>query len=774
MSKKCKIIFIDEVRAQVKGLDYKTTSQCIDKLKYLVPYRFHVAAYRLGRWDGSIRFFEKNGKTYINLLEDIIPIIADSGYTFEFEDKRETPSITVPKIDNDIFADHVWPEGHIMEGQPIRLRDDQTEAANIFADNRYGVQVLATGFGKCMAGDMPLYVHPLGNIKIKNLYDMITRVGEQTEGNEYKVNHDTEMYLDSPNGKTRILGATKKKSIIYDFTIEGGHRVKVSPEHKCFYNGLPVNASTIVKYGLIDTDHGIRKITHLDVTDEEVDVYDISVEYPNAYYDANGVLHHNTLLTAAVCKVVEDMGRTLTIVPSQSLVEQTADDFRLVGMDVGVYYSEVKDPNRTHTITTWQSLNEIIESKNAEVFHSMTENVVEVIVDECFAGHTKILTPYGEVPIENIKEGDIVINFSEKTGEFKEDRVVKVHENLTTSSTENMLNVQLNDGNNIEVTGNHKFLTTEGWERADRLSERSEIVASSKDLGIQDITYIEKPEKVYNLHIENDHNYVAEGVVVSNCHQAKSKSLDTILGKYLPHVPLRRGFTGTMPKEIFDYKSIVGNVGPVVNRVTAKQLQDKGILAKCHVHCVVTKDKKEYASYDQEAKSLNTDKERLDFISEFVNEVNKTGNTLVLVNSVAAGEMLNDLIPDSTFVYGKTKVKERKSTYKSVQTSDNKVIIATYQVAAVGINIPRIFNLVMIEAGKSFVRVIQTIGRGIRVAKDKDFVNIWDISSNSKFSKKHLKTRIDYYDESEYPHDRFEGNYRDIIEAVSEYDDDLE
>lgn len=283
---------------------------------------------------------------------------------------------------------------------------------------------------------------------------------------------------------------------------------------------------------------------------------------------------------------------------------------------------------------------------------------------------------------------------------------------------------------------------------------------------------IEKPEKVYNLHIESDHNYIAEGAVVSNCHQAKSKSLDTILGKYLPHVPLRRGFTGTMPKEIFDSKSIIANVGPVVNRVTAKQLQDKGILSKCHVHCVVTKDKKEYASYDQEAKSLNTDKDRLDFISEFIQEVNKSGNTLVLVNKVAAGELLNDMIPDSTFVYGKTKVKERKSTYKSVQTSDNKVIIATYQVAAVGINIPRIFNLVMIEAGKSFVRVIQTIGRGIRVAKDKDFVNIWDISSESKFSKKHLKTRIEYYDESEYPYDRFTGTYRDIIEAVTDYDED--
>ena len=638
MSRKCKIIFIDEVKAQIKGLDHRTTGKCIDKLKFLVPYRFHIASYRLGRWDGSIRFFDKNGKTYINLLEDVVPIIAQEGYDFEFEDRRANPTIDVPQIDKNIFADNLWPEGHFMEGQPITLRDDQVEAANYFADNRYGVQVLATGFGKCVSGDTLIDVQPLGRTTMEKFYQMASSVGELTTENEYKVTNSMDMYVACPSGKTKILGVTKKKSTLYEFVLDGGTKVKVSPDHKFFYNSLPVKASTIIKYGLIDTKQGIRRIERLSIIEEEQDVYDICVEYPNAYYDASGILHHNTLLTAAVCKVIEPLGRSLTIVPSQSLVEQTADDFRLVGMDVGVYYSDEKDPGRKHTVTTWQSLNEIIESKDAETFHTMTNDVVEVIVDEC--------------------------------------------------------------------------------------------------------------------------------------HQAKSKSLDTILGKYLPHVPLRRGFTGTMPKEIFDAKSIIANVGPVVNRVTAKQLQDKGILSKCHVHCVITKDKKEYTSYDQEAKSLNTDKDRLDFISEFIQEVNKTGNTLVLVNKVAAGELLNDMIPDSTFVYGKTKVKERKSTYKSVQTSDNKVIIATYQVAAVGINIPRIFNLVMIEAGKSFVRVIQTIGRGIRVAKDKDFVNIWDISSESKFSKKHLKARIEYYDESEYPYDKFTGTYRDIIEAVTDYDED--
>jgi superfamily II DNA or RNA helicase len=72
-------------------------------------------------------------------------------------------------------------------------------------------------------------------------------------------------------------------------------------------------------------------------------------------------------------------------------------------------------------------------------------------------------------------------------------------------------------------------------------------------------------------------------------------------------------------------------------------------------------------------------------------------------------------------------------------------------VAAVGINIPRIFNLVLIEPGKSFVRVIQSIGRGIRKAEDKDFVQIWDITSQCKYAKRHLTERKKFYKDAKYP-----------------------
>ena len=124
----------------------------------------------------------------------------------------------------------------------------------------------------------------------------------------------------------------------------------------------------------------------------------------------------------------------------------------------------------------------------------------------------------------------------------------------------------------------------------------------------------------------------------------------------------------------------------------------------------------------------------------------------MLVDRIAAGtELVTRLGDRAVFVSGATKARDRQDEYDEVAESTDKIIVATYGVAAVGINIPRIFNLVLIEPGKSFVRVIQSIGRGIRKAEDKDHVQIWDITSTCRFAKRHLTRRKVYYREAEYP-----------------------
>ena len=240
-------------------------------------------------------------------------------------------------------------------------------------------------------------------------------------------------------------------------------------------------------------------------------------------------------------------------------------------------------------------------------------------------------------------------------------------------------------------------------------------------------------------------------VIVDEVHQAKAEVLKNLLTRNLKNAPIRWGLTGTVPREKFEFESIHASLGPVIGQISAKSLQDKGVLSQCHVNVCQLIDTVAHADYQGELKYLTSDPARLEYIAKMMNKVAQGGNTLILVDRISAGQTLAELMPGSTFVSGSVKVKDRKETYDTIREGTNEVIIATYGVAAVGLNIPRIFNLVLLEPGKSFVRVIQSIGRGVRKAKDKDFVQIWDLTSTCKFAKRHLTQRKKFYKEAEYP-----------------------
>jgi superfamily II DNA or RNA helicase len=354
--------------------------------------------------------------------------------------------------------------------------------------------------------------------------------------------------------------------------------------------------------------------------DYQVEIINKFLENPQCMQEiATGA--GKTLITAALSYCCEPHGRTIVIVPNKSLVTQTEDDYKNMGLDVGVYFGDRKEFGKTHTICTWQSLNILLKgSRNHEV--------------------------------------DITI------GEFLQDVVC---------------------------------------------------------------------------------------VMVDEVHMAKADALKTLLTGVMAHIPIRWGLTGTIPKEDYEFVSLKCSIGDVIGRLSASELQEQGVLANCHVNVLQLVDHVEYKDYQSELRYLLETEARLDYIAKLVESIRKSGNTLVLVDRIAPGRALIEKIKDAVFVSGGTKADDRKEQYDDIATMDDKVIVATYGVAAVGINIPRVFNLVLIEPGKSFVRVIQSIGRGIRKAEDKDFVQIWDITSTCKFAKRHLTKRKQFYKDAAYP-----------------------
>ena len=163
-----------------------------------------------------------------------------------------------------------------------------------------------------------------------------------------------------------------------------------------------------------------------------------------------------------------------------------------------------------------------------------------------------------------------------------------------------------------------------------------------------------------------------------------------------------------------------------------------------------------FMDYEDEVNYLSTDDKRLSYIANLIKGIADTGNTLVLLNRIVTGAILerklNDLGADVVFLQGSISIKKRKEQYKEVNEVDNKCILATAQIASTGINIPRLFNLVILDFGKSFTRSIQSIGRVLRLAKDKTSANVFDISSILKYSRRHFNERIKYYDDEQHPY----------------------
>lgn len=215
--------------------------------------------------------------------------------------------------------------------------------------------------------------------------------------------------------------------------------------------------------------------------DHQVDAIRKFIENPQALGEiATGA--GKTVITAVLSSLVQPYGRSIVIVPNKDLVKQTESDYKLVGLDTGVYFGDRKELGHIHTICTWQSLDRLIKAPaaNKDTLDSIKKDLVAVIVDECLSGNTKIRTPLGEKCIKDMMPGDKVISYNESTGLFVEDEVVKVHKNLMKSESAKFLRITLEDDSFIEITENHKVLTKKGWVEAGLLTTDDDILDFGK------------------------------------------------------------------------------------------------------------------------------------------------------------------------------------------------------------------------------------------------------------------------------------------------------
>jgi hypothetical protein len=243
-------------------------------------------------------------------------------------------------------------------------------------------------------------------------------------------------------------------------------------------------------------------------------------------------------------------------------------------------------------------------------------------------------------------------------------------------------------------------------------------------------------------------------IIWDEAHGVKGQVARDLLTEHAKHAPFKYGVTGTFPKSYTDQLCLKASIGEIVTTMTARWLMDNEYLTPVEIETfkLKEKEKQDFPDYSAERSYLTKNKDRLEVLADLIiHKCEQYGNTLVLVSSVQFGEKLASLIDGAVFLYGATDTATRKENYDLFETDDGIIRIATYGIASTGISIDRMMCLMMIDAGKSYIRAIQSIGRCLRQAEGKFIAHVCDVYSSLKWSTKHFKERKKYYIESEYP-----------------------
>lgn len=250
-------------------------------------------------------------------------------------------------------------------------------------------------------------------------------------------------------------------------------------------------------------------------------------------------------------------------------------------------------------------------------------------------------------------------------------------------------------------------------------------------------------------------------VYMDECHLGDAKSLTKIM-ENTRRSKFKAGLTGTL-KEAKTHRLVLeGLFGKIVQVTSTKHLIDAGIIAPLNVFCITLKWPKQFGQYVTKLPY----KDEIDFIvglesrNKYIRNLalKCTGNTLVFVNMVEKhGTPLYEMISEAAegrpvyFVDMHVKATEREKIRADVENADNAIIVATYQTFSTGINIKKLDNIIFASPSKSRVRVLQSIGRGLRKAKNKTLCRIFDIADDLSSGKtrnttlKHQDERIKMY-----------------------------
>lgn len=247
-------------------------------------------------------------------------------------------------------------------------------------------------------------------------------------------------------------------------------------------------------------------------------------------------------------------------------------------------------------------------------------------------------------------------------------------------------------------------------------------------------------------------------LIVDEVHKVrKNNKINKIIKKI--KTPHKFGFTGTMPESPLDQWNIVGKIGPIIYEKNSYDLRKEDYISKVNVQVLKLdyKDevKKSYNTYNpssnyrKEIEFISKSPYRNKIISRLCNSLDN--NALILVDFIEHGETLYDILIDTVtdkqvfFIRGDVDLEDRDKIKKKMETDNNIICIAVSKIFSTGISIKNLHYITFAGGGKAKIKIIQSIGRGLRQHKDKDRVVIFDIADQLHYGQLHSEKRLQIY-----------------------------
>jgi superfamily II DNA or RNA helicase len=252
------------------------------------------------------------------------------------------------------------------------------------------------------------------------------------------------------------------------------------------------------------------------------------------------------------------------------------------------------------------------------------------------------------------------------------------------------------------------------------------------------------------------------------CHGTKKANEINNIFNFL-NTNYRFGFTGTMPSCKLDCWNIIGKLGPIVYEEKTEDLKNKKYISNFKVfilkikHNPIPKFKIDpnnpTDAYNKELEFLINNDKRNNIICNLVNKLQN--NTIIMVDRIDHGINLVNKLENITnrpfyFIRGSTEIEEREKIRSLMEKRNDIIVIAVSKIFSTGINIPNLHNIIFSTAGKAKIKIMQSIGRALRLHPTKNMAYIFDISDNTLYAEKHLREREQLYTTENYNYEKKE------------------